>query len=66
MDITVTYLQVSIPDDAEWIVTRLEPFVAKICGLDPDQLYKIDKYLYGLPDSGRAYILSLLQVGIDH
>ena len=55
MDITAAYLQVPIPEDAEWIVTKLEPFVAQICGLDPKQLYKIDKYLYGLPDSGRAF-----------
>ena len=51
MDITATYLQVPIPAETGWIVTKLEPFVAKICNLDPDQLYKIDKYLYGLPDA---------------
>jgi len=33
----------------------LEPFVADICGLDPNQLYRIDKCLYGLPDSGRHF-----------
>ena len=57
MDITAAYLQVPIPEETEWIVTKLEPFVAKICNLDPDQLYKIDKYLYGLPDSGRAFYI---------
>ena len=34
---------------------KLEPGVAKACGLDPMQLYRIRKYLYGLPDAGRAY-----------
>ena len=57
MDITAAYLQVPIPSEAQWIVTRLEPFVARICGLDPDQMYKIDRYLYGLPDSGRAFYI---------
>ena len=33
----------------------MEQFVAKICGLDPNQLYRIDKYLYGLPDSGKHF-----------
>ena len=57
MDITAAYLQVPIPEETEWIVAKLEPFVAKICNLDPDQLYKIGKYLYGLPDSGRAFYI---------
>ena len=32
------------------ILTKLEPFVAEICELDPNQLYRIDKCLYGWPD----------------
>jgi hypothetical protein len=32
--------------------------VALAADLDPDVLYRIRKYLYGLPDSGRAYYLA--------
>lgn len=34
------------------VLTKLEPFVPEISGLDPIQLYRIDKYLlYGLQDT---------------
>jgi len=26
-----------------------------LCNLDPDAEYRINKYIYGLPDSGRAF-----------
>jgi hypothetical protein len=49
------YLNVPHPACEIPILTKLEPFVAEICGLDPNQLYRIDKCLYGLPDSGRHF-----------
>ena len=54
-DIKAAYLNVSRPAGEIPILTKLELFVAQICGLDPDQLYRIDKCLYGLPDSGRHF-----------
>ena len=54
-DIKAAYLNVPRPAGEIPILTRLEPFVAEICGLDPNQLYRIDKCLYGLPDSGRHF-----------
>jgi hypothetical protein len=33
----------------------LNPTVAEICSLDPEQYYQIVRYLYGLPDAGKAY-----------
>ena len=54
-DIKAAYLNVPRPAGEIPILTKLEPFVAEICGLDPNQLYRIDKCLYGLPDSGRHF-----------
>ena len=34
---------------------KLELFVAEICDLNPDQLFRIDKFPYGAPDSGRQF-----------
>ena len=54
-DIKVAYLNVPRPAGEIPIPTKLEPFVADICGLDPNQLYRIDKCLYCLPDSGKHF-----------
>ena len=54
-DIKAAYLNVPRPKGEIPILTKLEPFVAEICELDPNQLYRIDKCLYGLPDSGRHF-----------
>ena len=54
-DITSAYLWTLYPKTAITLITRLERNVAEICGLDPKQLYRINKYIYGLPDSGRAF-----------
>jgi hypothetical protein len=43
------------PEEAEPLFLRLEPEVALACGLEPTQLYRVRKSLYGLPDAGRAY-----------
>ena len=54
-DITAAYLQVPYSKSDPVIITKLEENIAKICGLDPNQLFRINKYLYGLPNSGRAF-----------
>jgi hypothetical protein len=54
-DIKAAYLNVLRPAGEIPILTKLEPFVAEICELDPNHLYRIDKCLYGLPDSGRYF-----------
>ena len=55
IDTVGAYLYQDYPDDAEPLYLKLEPGVAAACGLEPSQLYRIRKYLYGLPDAGRAY-----------
>ena len=55
MDIKTPYLNASLPPDADWIVTTLEPHIAEVCGLGPAQEYRIANALYGLADSGRLF-----------
>jgi hypothetical protein len=56
MDIKSAYLNEPLPDEADWIITTLEPHIAEVCGLDPaQQEYRIANALYGLPDSGRIF-----------
>ena len=55
MDIKSAYLAVPIPSTEIPIFTKLETFVSELCGLDKNQYYQLNKYLYGLPDSGRAF-----------
>eukprot|EP01036_Dinobryon_divergens_P062170 gene62170-biopygen49673 len=57
MDIKSAYLNAPLPLDADWIITTLEPHIAEVCGLDPQQEYRIANALYGLPDSGRIFYL---------
>jgi hypothetical protein len=54
-DIKSAYFNVQRPTGEIPILTKLEPFVAEICGLPVQQLYRIDKCLYGLPDSGSHF-----------
>jgi len=55
VDTVGAYLYQTYPDDADPLYLRLPPNVAQACGMDANQIYRIKKYLYGLPDSGRAY-----------
>ena len=57
-DITAAYLQVPYPETSTPIVTKLEKIVAEACNLDPNQHYRVRRYIYGLPDSGRAFFYS--------
>lgn len=47
-----------MPSNGKKLLVRLEPKVAEVCQLDPTQLYEVKKYLYGLPDAGRAYYIA--------
>jgi hypothetical protein len=55
IDTVGAYLYQDYPEEAEPLFLKLEPGVALACGLEPTQLYRVRKYLYGLPDAGRAY-----------
>jgi hypothetical protein len=55
IDVVGAYLYQVYPDNALLIYMILHPDVAEVCELDKTQLYRIRKYLYGLPDAGRAF-----------
>jgi hypothetical protein len=55
VDVTGAYLYQDYPDDAKPIFLTIPENVAVACGLDPTVKYRLRKYMYGLPDSGRAY-----------
>jgi hypothetical protein len=54
-DIKYAYLNVDVPEDDVPIITKLYPLVAKKCGLDSNQLYRIMKCLYGLRKSSKLW-----------
>jgi hypothetical protein len=51
IDTVGAYLYQDCPEEGEILFLRLEPGVALACGLEPTQLYRVRKYLYGLPDA---------------
>jgi hypothetical protein len=54
-DTVGAYLYQVYPTDKPKLITKLHPTIAEICCLDPEQEYEVVKYIYGLPDSGKAY-----------
>ena len=55
VDTVAAFLAQDYPDDAPPLYVKLDPILAEIAGLNPHQVYRIRKYLYGIPDAGRAY-----------
>jgi hypothetical protein len=54
-DTVGAYLYQTYPDNLKPLYIKFPSSVAKACNMVPTQLYRVRKYLYGLPDSGRAY-----------
>ena len=55
IDTVAAYLYQPYPQNETPLLVKLEPQIAEICNLNPDQHYRLNKYIYGLPHSGRAY-----------
>jgi hypothetical protein len=55
IDVVGAYLYQDYPDSAPPLALQLSDNIATLCGYPPGQLFRINKYLYGLPDAGRAY-----------
>ena len=55
IDTVGAYLNQDYPENATPLYVTLPRRVAELCGLDPEKTYRVRKYIYGLPDSGRAY-----------
>ena len=58
-DTTVAYLHQAYPAELKPLYIRFPRTLALALNLDPDVLYRVKKYIYGLPDAGRAYYLAL-------
>ena len=55
VDTKAAYLCQDYPQDSTPLYVILPKRVAMVLGLDPNQTYRVKKYIYGLPDAGRAY-----------
>ena len=55
VDTVAAYLNQNYPEDAKPLYLKLPKLVALAVGRDPEKTYRVKKYIYGLPDSGRAY-----------
>ena len=55
IDTKSAYLCQSYPEDATPLYVKIPKRVALALNLDPDETYRVKKYMYGLPDAGRAY-----------
>ena len=58
-DTVAAYLQQIYPETLKPLYIRFPKRIAQAGKLEPSQLYRVRKYLYGLPDAGRAYYLAL-------
>ena len=55
IDTKAAYLCQKYPDDATPLYVKLPKRVALALNLNPDQTYRVKRFMYGLPDAGRAY-----------
>ena len=55
IDTKAAYLCQMYPDDATPLYVLLPRRGALALNLDPEQTYRVRKYIYGLPDAGIAY-----------
>ena len=61
-DTVVAYLHQLHPEELKPLYLKFPKRLAEACGIDSNQLYRVKKYLYGLPDAGRAYYLAYSEV----
>ena len=54
-DTIAAYLYQTYPEQIKPLYIMFPKKLAEACGLDPKDLYRVKKYLYGLPDAGLAY-----------
>jgi len=60
-DTTAAYLHQNYPPDLKPLYIKFPATLARALELNPNVLYRVKKYIYGLPDVGRAYYLSLAE-----
>jgi hypothetical protein len=57
IDTVGAFLHPEYPATLKPLYIILPASVAKACNLDPKTTYRVKKYIYGLPDAGRAYYI---------
>ena len=55
VDTVGAFLTQIYPDSATPIYVKFDKKIAAVCGLNPRAIYRIKKYVYGIPDAGRVY-----------
>ena len=66
IDTVGAYLYQTYPDTSPSIYVRMPAKVMTALGVGEGTVYKIKKYIYGLPDSGRAYYLAYAKLLQDN
>jgi hypothetical protein len=56
-DVVSAYLQIAYPDSTRPILVKLDKRICNLLGTDSTLLYRVKKYVYGLPDAGRQFYL---------
>jgi hypothetical protein len=57
-DTVGAFLYQEYPESLKPLYVILLKAVAEVCNLNPKTTYRVKKYIYGLPDSGRAYYIA--------
>lgn len=65
-DTVSAYLHQVYPSNLKPLYLKFPRHLAIACGINPDQYYRIKKYMYGLPDAGRAYYLAYSKVLVEN
>ena len=58
VDTVAAFLHQVYPESAPPLCVKVDPVVAECAGVDPHQWYRVCKYIYGIPDAGRAYYIA--------
>jgi hypothetical protein len=58
IDTVGAFLYQEYPESLKPLYVILPKAVAEVCNLNPKTTYRVKKYIYGLPDSGRAYYIA--------
>jgi hypothetical protein len=58
IDTVGAFLYQEYPEALKPLYVILPKAVAEVCNLDTKAMYWVKKYIYGLPDSGRAYYIA--------
>lgn len=66
IDTVGAYLYQAYPSDKRQLFTTLDSKVAEVCNLDPNQVYMVLRYIYGLPDAGKAYYEAYSKLLMDN